>query len=368
MEATDPSNHSPRGVILWAVGGATFIVIMVVGVLLFIGLYDDTTKPEFGLSSLSVSSFNISGSQITAVWEVDFFSTKASDCWYYDNAVVSVFYQDRLLSETPPPRINVSTETEYFTTYVVALAKGIKDPCVVNDIARDWSVSGVVAFTVRLLGTSYVSYGGFCVIDSILNVTCPDIKVGFSNRSSSHGTMLVQHSPHITRDEEAVNLLKYGALTCKAATVSVSPKSPIWFLPFPEKSLAKGDSLRGLCTTRFYLVEACGDLQLVVRFIGGYVDGTLLREWDCLADHCNHPKVCPYRTFLFHVYKLDSDILKWVEMDCLGDQALFLGGNESVSSLFPTVKITVFTSLIITGGIWKKKITCTGVMIWAYTA
>ncbi|KAK8545921.1 hypothetical protein V6N12_026730 [Hibiscus sabdariffa] len=71
---------------------------------------------------------------------------------------------------------------------------------------------------------------------------------------------------------------------------------------------------RDLCTTRFYLVEARGDLQLVVRFTGDYVDGdgTPLREWDCLADHCNHPKVCPYRTFLFHVYKLDSDILKWV--------------------------------------------------------
>ncbi|KAK8620696.1 hypothetical protein V6N13_067162 [Hibiscus sabdariffa] len=163
------------------------------------------TKPEFGLNSLSVSSFNISGSQITAVWEVDFFSTKASDCWYYDNTVVSVFYQDRLLSETHPPRVEVSMVTESFTAYVVALAKGIEDPRVVNDIARDWSVSGVVAFTVRLFGASYVRCGGFRVIESVLIVTCPDIKVGFSDRSSSHGTMVVQHSPNITRDEEAVN-------------------------------------------------------------------------------------------------------------------------------------------------------------------
>ncbi|KAK8521274.1 hypothetical protein V6N13_077395 [Hibiscus sabdariffa] len=114
--------------------------------------------------------------------------------------------------------------------------------------------------------------------------------------------------------------------------IGIAKRSDI-VLPFPEKLVAKADSLRGLCTTRFYLVEACGDLLLVVRFIGDYVDGdgTLLQEWDCLADLCNHPKVCPYRTFLFHVYKLDSDILEWVEMDSLGDQALFIGGNESVS-------------------------------------
>ncbi|KAK8651592.1 hypothetical protein V6N13_141190 [Hibiscus sabdariffa] len=183
------------------------ILVLVVSILLVVRLYDYTapTKPGFGLSSLSVSSFNISGSQITAVWEVDFFSTKASDCWYYDDAVVSIFYQDRLLSETHPPRINVSKETESFTTYVVALAKGIEDPRVVNDIASDWSVSGIVAFTVRLFGAAYVKCHDFHVVDNVLNVTCTDIKVGFSNRSSSHGTMVVQHSPNITRDEEAVN-------------------------------------------------------------------------------------------------------------------------------------------------------------------
>ncbi|KAK8620698.1 hypothetical protein V6N13_067164 [Hibiscus sabdariffa] len=88
------------------------------------------------------------------------------------------------------PRVDVLTETESFTTYIVALAKGIKDPRVAQDIARDWSVSGVVAFTVRLFAASYVRCGDFREIDNALNVTCPDIKVGFSNRSSSHGTML----------------------------------------------------------------------------------------------------------------------------------------------------------------------------------
>ncbi|KAK8545922.1 hypothetical protein V6N13_067168 [Hibiscus sabdariffa] len=117
---------------------------------------------------------------------------------------------DRLLSETHPPRINVSEETESFTTYVVALAKGIEDPRVVNDITRDWSVSGIVAFTVQLFGASCVTCGDFRVVDSVLNVTCPDIKVGFSDRSSSHGTMVVQHSPNITGIKKLLIVVQHG--------------------------------------------------------------------------------------------------------------------------------------------------------------
>ncbi|KAE8698335.1 putative Adenine nucleotide alpha hydrolases-like superfamily protein [Hibiscus syriacus] len=105
--------------------------------------------------------------------------------------------------------------------------------------------------------------------------------------------------------------------------------------PFPDKSLSKENSLRDVCTCRFYLVESCGDLLFVVRFIGNYVDwdGTLLHEHDLLIEDSNHPKVCPYRTFLFHVYKMDFKELEWVEMDTLDDRALFLGGNQSVSVL-----------------------------------
>ncbi|KAK8480378.1 hypothetical protein V6N11_074078 [Hibiscus sabdariffa] len=112
----------------------------------------------------------------------------------------------------------------------------------------------------------------------------------------------------------------------------VEKKSDIVFR-FPDRSLAKLNSLRDVCTMRFYLVESCGDLLFVVRFIGDYVDwdGTLLSEHDLLTEDCSHPKVCPYRTFLFHVYKMDFKELKWVEMDTLGDRALFVGGNQSVS-------------------------------------
>ncbi|KAE8717701.1 hypothetical protein F3Y22_tig00110044pilonHSYRG00441 [Hibiscus syriacus] len=88
---------------------------------------------------------------------------------------------------------------------------------------------------------------------------------------------------------------------------------------FPEKSLAEEKSLRDVCTCRFYLVESCGDLLFVVRFIGDYVDwdGTLLHEHDLLTEASNHPKVCPFR-ILFHVYKRDFNELNddcWERME-----------------------------------------------------
>ncbi|XP_022761172.1 probable F-box protein At4g22165 [Durio zibethinus] len=126
--------------------------------------------------------------------------------------------------------------------------------------------------------------------------------------------------------------------------------------PFPEKSLAKGKSFGDLCTNRFYLVESCEDLLLVVRYIGYSVDwdGTLVHEADLLTDHCTHPKVCPYRTCLFHVYKLDFIAQKWVEMESLGDRALFLGGNQSVSVSTQSFPNCEGNSIYFTDDFWEK--------------
>ncbi|XP_021290797.1 uncharacterized protein LOC110421522 [Herrania umbratica] len=65
--------------------------------------------------------------------------------------------------------------------------------------------------------------------------------------------------------------------------------------PFPGKSLTKRNSLGDLCTSRLYLVESCGDILLVVRFIGEFVesDGTLISEEDALYGIGIQPKVCP---------------------------------------------------------------------------
>lgn len=126
-------------------------------------------------------------------------------------------------------------------------------------------------------------------------------------------------------------------------------------IPFPDKSVGKVNSL---CITRSYLVESCEDILLVVRYIGEYVDwdGKLLHDpADSTADedddNNNQPKVCPYKTCLFHVYKLDFDELKLVEMESLGNRALFLGGNQSASVSFPNCENN---SIYFTDDYWER--------------
>ncbi|GAV70252.1 DUF295 domain-containing protein, partial [Cephalotus follicularis] len=82
-----------------------------------------------------------------------------------------------------------------------------------------------------------------------------------------------------------------------------------------------------------YLVESCGDILLVVRYIGELVNeaGQPVYEADLYTKEDTHPLVCPYRTLKFYVHKLDFNEGKWVEVDSLGNQTLFLGGNHSLS-------------------------------------
>ncbi|KAG8369756.1 hypothetical protein BUALT_Bualt14G0046800 [Buddleja alternifolia] len=67
-------------------------------------------------------------------------------------------------------------------------------------------------------------------------------------------------------------------------------------------------------------------------YIGEFVryDGEVVYEGDTLTDYASEPLVCPYKTVDFKVYKLDLDNKNWIEVECLGDFAMFLGGNQSM--------------------------------------
>ncbi|KAK0608298.1 hypothetical protein LWI29_028482 [Acer saccharum] len=104
-------------------------------------------------------------------------------------------------------------------------------------------------------------------------------------------------------------------------------------LCLPTKSAKMFSDSRYFYVSRLYLVEKLGDLLLVVRYIGEFVNGEnkVVHEYDLMTDEDPHPLVCPYKTLLFHVYKLDFDERRWIEVESLGDSAMFLGGSHSVS-------------------------------------
>ncbi|KAH7835010.1 hypothetical protein Vadar_022022 [Vaccinium darrowii] len=108
-------------------------------------------------------------------------------------------------------------------------------------------------------------------------------------------------------------------------------------------------------TCRCYLVESCGDCLLVNRHVGEFVsdNGEAVCEADLLSDECSHPLVYPYKTLEFTVYRLNIIQRTWEEVESLGDRALFLGGNHSVSLSTPAAHCKR-NSIYFTDDYWER--------------
>ncbi|OMO72448.1 hypothetical protein CCACVL1_17798 [Corchorus capsularis] len=154
-------------------------------------IFFTSPNPKFGLKSLSVSDFKISGSEITANWDAEFLvrNSRAGTC--YEHLLVCVFYKDKLISDVVlAPQLDLLPKSmgSNYVAKTVALSKRIENRFVADAIARDYWSQGAVAFTVRLLHDVRGQY---------VNVICSDIKVGFSNHSS-HATLLITNQQAFT--------------------------------------------------------------------------------------------------------------------------------------------------------------------------
>ncbi|XP_027368777.1 F-box protein At2g26160-like [Abrus precatorius] len=90
---------------------------------------------------------------------------------------------------------------------------------------------------------------------------------------------------------------------------------------------------RDLYSIKSYLVKSEGEMLLVIRYIGNFVndDGAAVDEGYLLSSMDIHPLLCPYQTKHFSVYKFDFRKIKWEKVRSLPDQVLCLGANESMS-------------------------------------
>lgn len=109
-------------------------------------------------------------------------------------------------------------------------------------------------------------------------------------------------------------------------TINIQPSFPNKIPQFEMYSCSD------LYSSHLYLVESCGDVLLVARFVGEFVcNGKPIYEADLLTIEDTQPLLCPYQTLDFCVYKLDFDQKKWLDVENMNDRVLFLGGSHSVS-------------------------------------
>ncbi|KAJ4850444.1 hypothetical protein Tsubulata_048542 [Turnera subulata] len=135
------------------------------------------------------------------------------------------------------------------------------------------------------------------------------------------------------------NNLLYALRDCGSIEVwdlhgSDQPKKIVDTKPLAaDKMIQTYQDTKDLYSNQLYLVESSGEILLVERYRGYCVDpeGRAVTERDLLPDDDTQPLVYPYRTLFFHVYKLDSDGERWVEVHELKHKALFVGGNHSMS-------------------------------------
>ncbi|KAK6117372.1 hypothetical protein DH2020_048890 [Rehmannia glutinosa] len=113
------------------------------------------------------------------------------------------------------------------------------------------------------------------------------------------------------------------------------PKKKMIIQDSCPRKLAKSNKIFpvDLYSTQWYLaLSKSGQMFLVVRYIGEFVryDGEVVYEGDTLTDDASEPLVCPYKTVDFHVFKYCFCEKKWIEVESLGNYAMFLGGSQSM--------------------------------------
>ncbi|OMO83141.1 hypothetical protein COLO4_22670 [Corchorus olitorius] len=153
------------------------------------------TPPEFRVESLSVSNFNLSGSQMTAKWNVVFVLPSKKSSFLDQNLNFSIFYQNQLLLQqgvVPPRLFHVPRSfrmTESFSVFkvkAVALDE-IIDGLMAYVMEMGWA-RGVLAFNLKLEAVGDQGFRFFC----------ENIKVGFSHNYSITGAILLAEHEHPT--------------------------------------------------------------------------------------------------------------------------------------------------------------------------
>ncbi|OMO95648.1 ENTH/ANTH/VHS superfamily protein [Corchorus capsularis] len=181
-KSASAANDDYEAVIVLAL---SFSLMLVIGLVALIVYYQErNTPPEFRVESLSVSSFNLAGSQITAKWNAGFVPSKKDSPFLDQHLNFSVFYQNQLLSQqvvapllfdVPGSDDSDQTTEAYSVLKVKAVALGETIDGWMAEVMAMGRARGVLAFNLKL-----EAVGG-----KKFRVFCENIKVPSDQRLSS---------------------------------------------------------------------------------------------------------------------------------------------------------------------------------------
>ncbi|KAB5520137.1 hypothetical protein DKX38_024456 [Salix brachista] len=144
--------------------------------------------PEFRVTSLSISNFNVSSSSssVTGTWKARFQVSNPNKKMKisYDEIKTSIFYKSELLSQTMVPpfkqgKRNVSNfDVEYGATSSYIGGRAVSQ---INSDER----RGLVSFNLRIVADAALKVEGFWPRRRLLRVYCNDVEVGISGNGGS---------------------------------------------------------------------------------------------------------------------------------------------------------------------------------------
>lgn len=175
-----PLNHDKR-LFYFVIIVSSFVLFTMI--LLILILHQFAVKPrlpQFSVSSASVSSFNLSSSNLTAVWDVVFSirNPNKKTSLRYLNADASIVYRSSILSGAAllPFSQGENNETS-LTSRLAAIQSYVADA---SYLAADCS-HGLVEVEVRLFSWLRFRHAGFYPNDRLIRVRCSHVQVSFSS-------------------------------------------------------------------------------------------------------------------------------------------------------------------------------------------
>ncbi|KAJ8749878.1 hypothetical protein K2173_013793 [Erythroxylum novogranatense] len=185
-----PSFYSDHGVFLLRRLVVSVIAVTVIffTILVIMWLAVRPRLPDFQLTSLSVSNFNLSSSSqtVTGNWHALFrvYNPNKKMKISYDVVDSSVLYRSEILSQTRVVPFKQDTRSQSLVEASYSVVNTYVDGWVVSDINGERS-RGSVGFNVKVVANVGFKVGGFGARRRLLRVFCDDVSVGVTLSSKS---------------------------------------------------------------------------------------------------------------------------------------------------------------------------------------